>query len=145
MKTKFKKRLQEFLQENHPELMLLFAERGTLPQYLEDRVSLISPLMDELMEQGEDEAQIVALCIAEIAKPLGPSKYQYLKAVLQEEFPKEFQQYEDAGVLKFELTKMILVCLPAFEAFDFSLEKLDDHFMRHMIIAELHDYLLSHP
>lgn len=143
MKEKIKESLLGFLQENYPEIVLLFSERGTLSQYLDDRVNLIEPLIDELIQQGDHQQQIIDLSIAELTASFGPSKFNYLKQVMSEEFPQEYEQFEQVGVLRSELTNMIVVCGNAFDAFEFSEQTLDDHFMRHMVIAEMHDYLVS--
>jgi hypothetical protein len=145
MKTKIKEQLEIFLRENYPEVILLFSDRAALPQYLEDRASWIEPVMDGLMDQGTDEQQIIDTCIREITASFGPSKYHYLLGVLEVEFPEEYELLQDEGRLKTEVTAMIVACLPAFDAFDFNDENQDDHFLRHMVIAELHDYLLSRP
>ncbi|MET7000706.1 hypothetical protein [Chitinophaga defluvii] len=143
MREKIKESLLGFLQENYPEIILLFAQRGTLSQYLDDRLDLVEPLVDELLEQGDSEQHITQLCIEQLTSSFGPSKYNYLKGVLDDEFPQEYQQFEQVGVLRSELTNMIVACNNAFDAFEFSETTLDDHFMRHMVIAEIHDYLIS--
>ena len=106
-------------------------------------MNLVEPLIDELMQQGDGEQQIIDHAIAELTSSFGPSKYNYLKLVMAEEFPREYEQFEQVGVLRSELTNMIVVCNNAFDAFEFSEESIDDHFMRHMVIAEMHDYLVS--
>jgi hypothetical protein len=143
MKAILKEKLQCFLQENYPEIILLFSERGTLSQYLDDRIALIEPLIDELLEQGFAEQEILLLSIVEITSPLGPSRYQYLREVMEEEFPQEYHQFESVGVLRSELTNLIVACSTAFDAFEFGEENRDDRFLRHMVIAEMHDYLIS--
>ncbi|MFX1707237.1 hypothetical protein PV783_24930 [Chitinophaga sp. CC14] len=143
MKAEIRASLLGFLQENYPEIILLFSERGTLTQYLDDRMNFVEPLIDELIQQGDQLQEIIDLSIAELTSSFGPSKFNYLKQVMAEEFPQEYQQFEQVGVLRSELTNMIVACSNAFDAFEFSEENLDDHFMRHMVIAEMQDYLIS--
>lgn len=145
MKTRLKKQFEKLLQEEYPEMILLFSEKGTLSQYLEDRIKWIEPVLDELMQEDIEDDEIIALCIKELTSGFGPSKYRYLLTVLEEEYPEDYHRFNAAGVLKFEVTNLIVACTAAFDAFEFSAETMDNTFLRHMIIAEIHDYLLSRP
>jgi len=143
MRARIKKQFENLLQEEYPEMILLFSEKGTLSQYLEDRITWIEPVIDELMQEVIEDEEIITLCMKELTSGFGPSKYRYLLTVLEEEYPADYQRFKTAGVLKFEVTNLIVTCTAAFDAFEFSAETMDNTFLRHMIIAEIHDYLLS--
>lgn len=143
MRTQIKEQFKNLLQEDYPEVILLFTENGSLQQYLEDRITTIDPLIDELLQEDMTNEEVITLCMEQLTAGFGPSKYKYLSEVMEQEFPEEYEQFSQAGVLKFEVTNLIVACIAAFDAFEFSLDKLDDTFMRHMIIAEMHDYLIS--
>lgn len=143
MRTQIKEQFKILLQEDYPEVILLFTENGSLQQYLEDRITTIDPLIDELLQEDMTNEEVITLCMEQLIAGFGPSKYKYLSEVMQREFPEEYEQFNHAGVLKFEVTNLIVACMAAFDAFEFSLDNLDDTFLRHMIIAEMHDYLIS--
>jgi len=136
-----KERLQQYLADHFPEMVHQFNADVPFSTYLEDKVQLIEPLMDELLAQGLDQQEITDRCIAEIVKDFPPSKYHYVLDVLDVEFPREYDAFESVGVLQYSILNMVQRCETAFDAFDFSHETMDDRFLRYMIIAEIHDYL----
>jgi hypothetical protein len=143
MKTLIKEQLQQYITENYPELVHQLNPGVPFSTYLEDKVTLIEPLMDELMAQGKEKEEIIEMCMHEIIRSMPPSKYRYILEVLKREFTQEYDWFQSLGVLQYTAINLIEYCADAFEAFEFGHKTLDDRFMRHMVIAEIHDYFID--
>jgi hypothetical protein len=64
--------------------------------------------------------------------------YDYIRALVQEEFEKEYLQLEKTGVLQFEISNILSRCLPLFEeGRQFSIE---DPRLRYLIIGGISEY-----
>jgi hypothetical protein len=142
MKNQLKEQLQLYIAENYPEKVHQLNPDVPFSTYMEDRVNLIEPLMDELISQGKNHEEILDICMDEIISVMPPSKYNYLLEVMEEEFPAEYDTFKSLGVLQYTVINIMQQCEDAFEAFDFSHDTIDDRFMRYMVIAEIHDYFL---
>ncbi|NLU94856.1 DUF1896 family protein [Chitinophaga sp. Ak27] len=143
MEKLLKEALQRYVAEYYPDMVQQFTADVPLSTYLEDRVTLVRPLMDELIAQGETAQQIVDACMQQIIKDLPPSKYQYLLMVLQEEFPDDYKNFKTAGVLRYKMIQLIGHCQQAFEDFDFDTQVPPDHRLEHRVIGEIAGYLIG--
>ncbi|WP_432328076.1 hypothetical protein ACRQ5D_34080 [Mucilaginibacter sp. P25] len=62
--------------------------------------------------------------------------YDYLKAVLEEEFRETFLRFSNNGILYYELTNILELCNPLMEGLD-----EDDRFLRYEVIGTIAEYL----
>ncbi|NVM66933.1 hypothetical protein FHW88_005251 [Mucilaginibacter sp. SG538B] len=62
--------------------------------------------------------------------------YDYLKAVLEEEFRETFLRFSNNGFLYYELTNILELCDPLMEGLD-----EDDRFLRYEVIGTIAEYL----
>lgn len=69
-----------------------------------------------------------------------PSRFSYLKDLLEQEFFTEFLTFINTGILNYELLNLCEICLPVFMQFDFPIQE-DDRFMRYAIIGQVAEYL----
>lgn len=134
-------KLQEFIQENNPDLVVKLEADFSATRFLNDRLDGITAFMEGLLAEGRPSYIIEELCMQELTAGLRPSRYHYLKSVLEEEFPREYQALEEAGVIKYEVINMLEACKGHFEAFEFSEENEQNRYLRYSVIAEIHDYL----
>lgn len=143
MKNLLKEKLRKFIEEDHPEMVHQFSPDAPFSTYLDDQVALIEPLLDELQAAGQPDYILEQICFSEMVKDFLPSKYHYIKAVMEEEFPEEFNQLSELGVLKFSILNIIERAQEVFETFEFSQQNQDNRFLRYAMIVEIHDYILS--
>jgi hypothetical protein len=66
--------------------------------------------------------------------------YDYLKNLLEEEFESDFLQFEQSGILHFELLNLETIALPVFDEYRFP-QNENSRFLRYEIIALIRDYL----
>lgn len=100
-------RLHEHLQENFPDMLLQLERENRVANFLAEQVESAGPLLDELMRQGVAGYIAEEQCMAAVVAALGFSKGNYLRSVLDEEFPEEYLGLLDSGVFFFELPAMM--------------------------------------
>ncbi|WEA00760.1 hypothetical protein [Mucilaginibacter sp. SJ] len=62
--------------------------------------------------------------------------YDYVKLVLEEEFPATYLRFSDQGILRYELTNILEICAPLIRGLD-----EDDRFLKYEVIGTIADYL----
>ncbi len=137
------KRLQDYIRENNPDLLLLLLEECRLDDYLQENVASVNELITELVKENKSPSAIEELCIDELTKPLRPSRYNYLHALVEEEFPNDFDRLQQKEILTTELINMIAACDPVFNEMQFTEENEDDRYLRYAVTGAVHEYLNS--
>lgn len=69
------------------------------------------------------------------------TKYDYLKNILEEEFPDVYWRLHEHGLIETEVQNIMTRCEQLFEEMDFDEE---DRFLQYAVIGEIHDYLATH-
>ncbi|RWU08139.1 hypothetical protein [Pedobacter chitinilyticus] len=138
MKELLKERLHHYIVVNNPEL-LVRTGGFSIPQYINDKVELAMEQLEKhhiaRMTNDEMIERYMALMTAELL----PSKFNYLKAVIEQEYPREFTALREQGVLTSKVIGIMERCADAFEGFGFSTEaEVDNTKLRHAIIAIVH-------
>lgn len=134
-------KLRAYIIHNNPDLMVGLQADYSVTNYLEDKVASVMPLVERLLAEGKPPYIIEELCLSEITSELKPSKYHYLKNILEEDFPADYSRMLDAGVITYEVMNLIDSCKAVFETMGFTEENEDDRFLRYAVIAAIHDYL----
>lgn len=142
MVTILKEKLWQYIVDHNPDLMFDLQEAYTVSKYLEDQVATVLPFAEEQMQAQIPDYIIQEQCMEQLTAPLKPSRFLYIKNVVEEEFPSDFERLREDGTLTYEVINMLQVCKEVFEAFDFSVENEDNRHLRYAIIAEVHDYLI---
>ncbi|HWW41376.1 DUF1896 family protein [Pedobacter sp.] len=136
-------KLWNYIVSNNPDLMLTLKEEGSVFQYLKNKVQSVQPLIEELEEQNKPAYIIEEICLEELTRELRPSKYHYIKTLVEEEFEDSFLAMVESGVLTYEIVNMMLACQDIFESFNFSEQSEDDRFLRYAVIGEVSAYLMG--
>lgn len=131
----------DYIRDNHPDLLLILQEENRLRDYLHENVASLDELIRHLVLEEKPTSQIEQLCLEELTKPLRPSRFLYLKEVLEEEFPAASERFRQHGVLTTELINLVTVCDEVFDEMNFSEETEDDRYLRYAITGALHEYL----
>ena len=134
------RKLHEYISENNPDLLLTLQEENKVTEFLNSTVSSVDGLINELLQENKPTSLIEELCINELTKTLRPSRFNYLKSILEEEFPSDFKKLLQSGLLKTEVINMIAVCDPVFDELGFSIEKEDDRYLRYAVTGAMHEY-----
>lgn len=134
-------KLRAYITEHNPDLLLKLQGHFTVTQFLEDKVASVMQTVKGLRSEGKPAYVIQELCMNEMTADLRPSKFDYLKMVLEEDFPDDYRRITEAGVLTYEVVNIIEACADVFETHGFTEENEDNRFLRYAVIAEIHDYL----
>lgn len=144
MEELLRNKLRTYIAVNNPDLIVQQQyNRFSFTLYVIDQVQAVMPKVMDWLESGVPQYEIEELALKEMTATLRPSKYQYIKQVLEEDFPLEEENFTEAGVLTFEIINMIELCQNSFEAFDFSEETQHERKLRYAIIADIASYLNS--
>ena len=134
-------KLQAFIAENNPDVLVGLQQGYTVTQYLKDKMEAVEPLLEQLLGEGKPAYVIEELCLKEMTADLRPSKYHYIKEVLETDFPSEYRRMAEAGVMTYEIINMIEACRDVFESYGICEANVDDQLLRYAVIAEIHDYV----
>jgi len=133
-------KLHEYIREYNPDLLMQLEEDGKVTEYLFNRVSTVSALLNQLNKEQPDYI-IEAICMDVLTQDLRPSKFNYISSVLEEEFGTTYQQLQESGTIKFEVLNLINKCHSVFDDLNFSEENEDNQFLRYFIIGTIQEYL----
>ena len=134
-------KLHQYININNPDLLLKLEENNETTVYLNDKVKQIKSLLEELQKANEAAYIVEEFCMNALTKDLCPSKFNYIKNILEEEFEFAFYNLEKSGVLLYEIINIINQSEEVFKAFDFNEENEDDRQLRYAITGIISEYL----
>lgn len=137
-----KEKLWAYIVHNNPDLMFNLQEDYSVTRYLDEKVNGIMPMAERLLGEHKPLYVIEELCIKEMTEELRPSRFLYLREVLEQEFPDDWQRLREDGLLTYEIINMMESCREIYESFNFSVQNEDDQLLRAAIIGQVHQYLV---
>jgi hypothetical protein len=102
MKEQLINKLHSYLVQNHLDLLISLQEDHRLSHYLRNKVESVMELCRELQAANRPEYVIEALCMEELTRDLRPSRFEYARALLEEEFEGAYRRMSDSGILTYE-------------------------------------------
>jgi hypothetical protein len=134
-------KLHGYLVQNHLDLLISLEEDHRLSPYLHSKIASVRDLWQGLQAESRPAYVIEALCLEELTRDLRPSRFNYMKELLENEFKTEYRRMKKAGLLTYEIINLIGACEPVFEAFGFSEENKDDKRLKYEIRGMTAEYL----
>src|ERR1700754_4964190 len=98
MKTLLIGKLHSFLLQHHTDLLIALQEDHRLSHYLSTKVDSISGLIEQLQLENRPAYVIEALCLEELTRDLRPSRFNYMRELLEAEFEQDFQRMNQSGI-----------------------------------------------
>jgi hypothetical protein len=141
MKTQLIKQLHNYLLHNHTDLLIALQEEHRLEHYLKQKVDSVGELLAQLEEESRPAYVIEALCLEELTRDLRPSRFNYMRELLEAEFEKPYKRMRDSGILTYELINLIGACEPIFEVFAFGEDTEDSNQLKYAIMGMIAEYL----
>ncbi len=141
MKAWLAEKLHQYIAEQNPEVLLKLQEGMKVTTYINDRVLQIIPRVRQWLSEGMMISEAEERAVKEMTADLRPSRFLYLKNILEEDFPKEAEAFRESGVLTYELVNLIGHCDETFRDFQFCEENQHNRKLRYAIIADIADYL----
>ena len=134
-------RLRQYLLENHLELAIALEEEHRLAHYLESKVKSVRELIGGLAPQNRPAYVVEALCLEELTRDLRPSRFHYVRTLLEEAFHTDYLRMKKSGVLAYEVIGLTGACEPIFEVFGFATDSEDGRGLRRAISGMAAEYL----
>jgi hypothetical protein len=141
MKTQLIKQLHDYLLHNHTDLLIALQEEHRLEHYLKQKVKSVTDLLMQLEEESRPPYVIEALCLEELTRDLRPSRFNYMRELLEAEFERDYRRMLSSGILTYELINLIGACEPIFEVFTFGEENEDSSELKHAVTGMIAEYL----
>ena len=76
-----------------------------------------------------------------MTEELKPSKFLYIKRVLEEEFPTTYEALQESYLLNYELLNIMDCCKDIFEKFGFNGQNENQRLLRYAIMGEINHFL----
>jgi len=141
MQTILTEKLRTYLVENSPDVLVSLQNSLSVSAYLEDKVALVMPMAEQLLAESKPLYIIEEICLNELTQDLRPSRFLYIKAILEEEFLQTYSRFRELGVLTYEVINLIEACKGVFETIGFIEENEDDRALRYAIMGTIQEYL----
>lgn len=141
MQRMLKEKLWTYIVHNNPELMVSLQEDFSVTKYLEEKVNGVMPLAENLLSQNRPSYTIEEICLDAMTEDLKPSRFLYIRSVIEEEFNMDYERWRESGVLTYEVINLIEACKDIFNDFGFSLENEEDRHLKYAIIGQINEYL----
>ena len=141
METALKERLWNYIKVHNPELMFDLQETYSVSDYLEKKIAAVLPEAERLLDNGVPMVTVQELCMEEMTEELRPSKFLYIKRVLEEEFPTVFEALTESYMLNYEVLNMMQDCMEIFGKFGFGSDNESTRTLRYAVMGEINHYL----
>ncbi len=143
MQTILIEKLREYIIQNNPDILINLQTDFAFNQYLEEQVHRVQPLVEELLTDGKPSYIIEEVCLNELTKDLRPSKFNYIRSLLEEEFERDFLLMKKMNTLTYEIMNIISECESMFEIFGFTEETEDSRNLRYAVAGAIQQFLES--
>ncbi|WP_426672101.1 hypothetical protein ACPPVU_12805 [Mucilaginibacter sp. McL0603] len=133
--------LHDYLLQNHPDLLIALQEDHRLTHYLRSKVDSVQELCETLLAENRPPYVIEALCLEELTRDLRPSRFEYVRLLLEEEFEGDYLLMKNSGILTYEVINLIGACEPIFEVFAFGEENEESRELKYAVMGMIAEYL----
>ena len=134
-------KLYAYLVNNHLDLLISLQEDHRLTPYLEQKIASVAELIESLQAENRPPYVTEALCLEELTRDLRPSRFNYMRELLEEEFAEAYYRMRESGILTYEIINLIGACEPVFEVCGFSEENEDNRELHYAITGMVSEYL----
>lgn len=126
-----------YTRDNNPELLLQLQGEKSLTDWLIQKVEAIDGTINDLLSKNTPPYEIEKQCMAILTEELKPSRFLYIKKILEEEFERLASEKQ---------TMHFLMCIMAacdflFEQFSYNEANEDDSLLKYAVIGLIHEYL----
>ncbi|KGO93667.1 hypothetical protein [Flavobacterium subsaxonicum] len=144
MESLLKEKLWAHIAHHNPDLMLNLQADHSVTKYLDEKMKGIMPMIAQLVAEAKPQYIIQELCLKALTSDLIPSKFHYIRSIIEEDFSDDFERLKKTGILTFEVANLITICnATVFKSLGFTTDNLEDRHLRYAVIAEIYYYLLG--
>ena len=136
-------KLYSYLIEHNPEIILNLEQHAKVSEYIQGKIIGIQSYLDALLDESKPAYIVEELCLKALTEDLRPSRYLFIKEILEEEFTGDYLVLTENGTLTYEIANLITVCKQIFQALGFSRENENNRIIRYAIIGQIKEYLTA--
>jgi hypothetical protein len=96
-----------FISENNPDVIVSIGSTGSMKRFVRDKAEVAMDLAKNLKERGLPESEILDACFESMVKEMKPSRFNFLKDLIQNHFPEKLKRYSETGVMTYEIIQVI--------------------------------------
>ena len=141
MQEMLKEKLWTYIVHNNPDLMLNLQQDFSVTSYLEKKVFNLQPLISQLLAENKPGYLIEELCMAELTKDMEPSRFNFIRDILEDEFQLDFLRMKQTGLLPYEIMNLISESETVFNELGFTAENEHERRLRYAIAGIIQEYL----
>jgi len=141
MEDLLKEKLWFYIIHNNPDLMFTLQEDYSVLDYLNEKISSVKSILDDMLSDGTPKYIIEEICLNVLTEDLKPSRFLYIRSLLSDEFEKTYAAFQESGILTYEVMNLMENCRPVFESNGFTKENEEDPNLRNALIGQIADYL----
>jgi hypothetical protein len=139
MSDKLQGLLLGYIKENNPDLLMQLDEDDALHAWVIEKIHEVELVLGDAKARRVPDNEFMDLMTVD----LKPSKFHYMRDLLEDQFPEEFDQLLASGELRFEVIQMIGLCNHLFEAMPLR-EDIDENAqLDHAVKTVMTNYLLG--
>lgn len=141
MQTVLKEKLWAYIVHNNPDLLFDLQESYSVTQYLEGKVKGVLPLAIRLFSEEKPQYVIEELCLNFLTEELRPSRFLFVRSVLEEEFEPDYRRLKEQGTLTYEVLNMLDACKTILDELGWNEENEHEGHIHYAITEQVRDYL----
>ncbi|WP_394776331.1 DUF1896 family protein [Flavobacterium sp.] len=141
MEDLLKEKLCFYIIHNNPDLMFTLQEDYSVLDYLNEKISSVKSILDDMLSDGTPQYIIEEICLNVLTEDLKPSRFLYIRSLLLDEFEKTYAAFQESGILTYEVMNLMESCRPIFETIGFTKENEEDSNLRNALIGQIADYV----
>ena len=141
MEDLLKEKLWFYIIHNNPDLMFTLQEDYSVLDYLNEKISSVKSILDDMLSDGTPQYIIEEICLNVLTEDLKPSRFLYIRSLLLDEFEKTYAAFQESGILTYEVMNLMESCRPIFETIGFTKENEEDSNLRNALIGQIADYV----
>src|SRR5690606_21501897 len=107
-------------------------------------IKAIQPQLELWKKQGASDFMMEEKAMLALTEDLRPSKFHFIKNILEEGFKETFMEFKETGTLTYEVVNLVEACRKVFEAIGFSEENRKSKRLSGAIKAIVSQYLADH-
>jgi hypothetical protein len=134
MSDKLQGLLLGYIRENNPDLLQQLDEDDSLHAWVIEKIREVEMVL--LQSKPVPDAEFLDLMIVD----LKPSKYNYLRDLLEDEFPDDYQRMKDSGMLRYEIIHLIHLCSYYFETMPVAQDPDENRQLDYAVSGMITDY-----
>ncbi|NCI51305.1 hypothetical protein GWC95_15360 [Sediminibacterium roseum] len=141
MSDKLQGLLLGYIRENNPELLQQLDEDDALHAWVLEKIHDVELVLQHSKPGRIPDGEFLDLMTAS----LKPSRFHYMRDLLEDQFPEEFDQLLASGTLRFEIIQLIGLCGHLFEEMPLRADMEENVQLDYAVKNVVFQHLLSIP